>query len=111
MNPTLVLPNGQKGPDAGPVAGHPLGMDTAGFDILGRLMLGGQISLEIGFVAGLAGTVIGVVYGAISGYFGKWLDMVLMRIVDGGLAFPVIFLFVFATLLYLTKKRIWEWVH
>jgi peptide/nickel transport system permease protein len=95
VNPTLVLPNGQKGPDAGPVAGHPLGMDTAGFDILGRLMLGGQISLEIGFVAGLAGTVIGVVYGAISGYFGKWLDMVLMRIVDVGLAFPVIFLFVF----------------
>ncbi|MHB1548022.1 MAG: ABC transporter permease [Acidimicrobiales bacterium] len=93
--PTLILPNGLKGPNAAPGPGHPLGMDNSGFDVLGRLMIGGRISLEIGFIAGLAGTVIGVTYGAVSGYFGKWLDMLLMRIVDVGLAFPIIFLFVY----------------
>lgn len=95
INPTLVLPNGQRGPNASPGVGRPLGMDAVGFDILGRLMLGGQNSLEIGFMAGLVGTVIGVVYGAVSGYFGKWVDALMMRIVDIGLAFPMIFLFVF----------------
>ncbi len=58
-------------------------------------MKGGKISIEIGLLAGFFATVIGIVYGAISGYFGKWLDMVLMRIVDVILAFPIIFLFIY----------------
>ncbi|MHB1533362.1 MAG: ABC transporter permease [Acidimicrobiales bacterium] len=95
VNATLILPDGLKGPNAAPGAGRPLGYDNAGFDIFGRLMIGGQISLEIGLLAGLIGTVIGVVYGAVSGYFGRWVDLILMRIVDVGLSFPIIFLFVY----------------
>ncbi len=92
--PALII-NGHKGPNAHPQSTRPLGADLNGFDILGRLMKGGQISLYIGFLAGLFATVIGIVYGAVSGYFGKWLDMILMRIVDVVLAFPVIFLFIY----------------
>jgi peptide/nickel transport system permease protein len=95
INPTLILPNGQSAINAAPQAGRPLGADSSGFDILGRLMEGGKISLEIGLLAGLIGTVIGVVYGALSGYFGKFLDIVLMRIVDVVLSFPIIFLFIY----------------
>jgi peptide/nickel transport system permease protein len=95
QNPALILDNGAKGTSASPQATRPLGADNNGFDILGRLMLGGQISLEIGFAAGAAATIIGVIYGAISGFFGKWLDVILMRIVDVGYAFPVIFLFIY----------------
>jgi peptide/nickel transport system permease protein len=93
--PTLLLPDGLKATDAAPGAGHPLGMDYTGYDILGRLMKGGQISLEVGFAVGLAATVVGLIYGAISGFFGKWLDVVLMRIVDVGFAVPPIMLFLF----------------
>ncbi len=74
---------------------HPLGTDQNGFDILGRLMVGGQSSLEVGFAVGVAATVAGLVYGAISGYFGGVLDSVMMRVVDVGLAIPVVFFFIF----------------
>jgi peptide/nickel transport system permease protein len=94
-NPTLILPDGQKGPNAPPGPGRPLGYDYNGFDVLGRLMLSGQISLEIGLAAGIIATVLGVMYGAVSGFFGKWLDVFLMRIVDVVLAFPVVFLFIY----------------
>jgi peptide/nickel transport system permease protein len=104
--PTLVLPNGQKGPNAPPQAGHPLGMDNTGFDILGRLMLGGQISLEVGFAVGVAATVLGVIYGAISGFFGKALDMVMMRVVDVGYAIPAVFLFIFMAAIYKPSEKL-----
>jgi peptide/nickel transport system permease protein len=95
--PTLILPDGQKGPNAPPGPGRPLGMDNAGFDILGRLMLGGQISLEVGFAVGAAATMLGVIFGALSGFFGKWPDTLTMRIVDVGYAIPAVFLFIFVS--------------
>ena len=104
--PTLVLPNGQKGPNHPPAAGIPLGMDNTGFDILGRLMLGGQISLEVGFAVGVAATVLGVIYGAISGFFGKYSDMVMMRIVDIGYAIPAVFLFIFMASIYKPSEKL-----
>ena len=51
-------------------------------DILTRLMYGGRISLMIGFVVVILETIIGVVLGGLAGYFGKWVDMLIMRIVD-----------------------------
>jgi len=99
-SPTLILPNGQPGPNAPPGPGHPLGLDNEGYDILGRLMIGGQISLEIGLAVGFIATIIGVMYGAISGFFGKYLDMAMMRLVDIIYAFPVIFLFIFISGVY-----------
>ena len=84
----------------GPGGGHPLGTDSSGFDILGRLMEGGQSSIEVGIVVGLVSTLAGLIYGAIAGYFGGALDGVLMRLVDVGLAIPVVFLFIFVAQIY-----------
>jgi peptide/nickel transport system permease protein len=75
-----------------PGPGHPLGTDEYGIDILGRLMVGGQSSLELGFSVAIASTVIGALYGAISGMFGGILDAFMMRIVDTLLAVPTFIL-------------------
>lgn len=80
-----------------PGPGGPLGADNNGYDILGRLMYGGQVSLEISLAVAAVVTVIGVIYGAIAGFFGKVLDSVMMRIVDVGLALPPVFLFIFVS--------------
>ena len=80
-----------------PRAGHPLGTDDVGHDILGRLMYGGQVSLEIGIAAGIIATVIGMLWGAVAGYAGGWVDAVMMRIVDAGIAIPALFLLMVAS--------------
>ncbi|WP_432571317.1 ABC transporter permease [Kineococcus sp. SYSU DK005] len=72
--------------------GHPLGTDEVGHDVLGRLMIAGRTSLIIGLGTGLLATVIGTVYGAVAGYAGGWVDSVMMRIVDAGIAIPALFL-------------------
>jgi peptide/nickel transport system permease protein len=78
--------------NAPPGNGHPLGTDNSGFDILGRLMYGGQVSLIVGFAAAAIASIFGALYGAISGYFGGWADAFFMRIVDALLSIPVLFL-------------------
>ena len=83
----------------GPGAGHPLGTDDLGYDVLGRLMAAGRTSLVIGVLAGLIATAIGAVWGAVAGYTGGWLDTVLMRIVDTGVAIPALFLLLVAATL------------
>jgi len=83
-----------------PGTGHPLGTDHSGFDILGRLMVGGQSSIEVGFAVGLIATSFGLIYGAVAGFFGRAVDTVLMRVVDIGLAIPVVFLFIFMAQVY-----------
>ena len=75
-----------------PSAAHPLGTDNVGYDVLGRLMVGGQTSLEIGLIAALLATTFGVLCGAIAGFVGGWLDQLMMRIVDSLLAIPTLFL-------------------
>lgn len=75
-----------------PGPGHPLGTDEYGIDILGRLMVGGQSSLELGFSVAIASTVIGALYGAIAGMVGGVVDALLMRIVDTVLAVPTFIL-------------------
>lgn len=61
---------------------HPLGTDQFGMDVFARLMYGGRISLMIGFIVVILETVLGVIIGGISGFFGKWVDQIIMRIVD-----------------------------
>jgi ABC-type dipeptide/oligopeptide/nickel transport system permease subunit len=77
--------------DSPPVQGHPLGTDGDGFDVLGQLMVGGQASLEIGFLAALIATVVGTLWGAIAGLVGGVLDGLMMRIVDVILSIPILF--------------------
>lgn len=73
-------------------AGHPLGTDDLGYDVLGRLMKGGQTSLIVGLSAGMLATLIGTVWGSVAGYIGGWVDTVMMRFVDAGIALPATFL-------------------
>ena len=67
---------------AAPSAAHVLGIDANGMDVLTRLMYGGRISLMVGFVVIFFELIIGVVIGGIAGYFGRWVDTVLMRFID-----------------------------
>lgn len=78
-----------------PSLAHPLGTDTAGYDVLGRLMVGGQTSIEVGLAAAVLATGFGVIYGAISGFFGGAIDALMMRVVDALLAIPPLFLLLF----------------
>ena len=72
-----------------PDAKNLLGTDQYGYDVLTRLMYGGRVSLSLGFVVIFLETFLGTVIGAISGYFGKWVDMIIMRVseVVGGMPF------------------------
>jgi peptide/nickel transport system permease protein len=74
-----------------PGSGHPVGTDSNGFDVLGRLMKGGQVSLEIGLLAAAIATIIGTVYGAVAGLFGGIVDGLMMRLVDVLLSVPFLF--------------------
>jgi peptide/nickel transport system permease protein len=74
--------------------GHPLGTDELGHDVLGRLMVGGQTSIEVGLAAAALATLLGTAVGAIAGYFGGIVDALLMRIVDGFMAVPGLFVVV-----------------
>ncbi len=75
-----------------PSAKHLLGTDAVGHDELGRLMYGGKVSLLIGLAAGVLATVIGTLWGAAAGYAGGWVDAVMMRVVDAGIAIPALFI-------------------
>jgi peptide/nickel transport system permease protein len=75
-----------------PGKGDPLGTDENGYDILGRLMVGGQSSLEIGAAVAVIATTTGVIWGAIAGFSGGLIDAVMMRVVDVILAIPALFL-------------------
>ncbi|GAB1432993.1 ABC transporter permease [Spirochaetota bacterium] len=67
---------------APPSGKHWLGTDTSGFDIFIRLMHGGRISLTISFIVIFLETFLGIILGGIAGYFGKWVDLLIMRVVD-----------------------------
>jgi peptide/nickel transport system permease protein len=77
---------------AGPSWQHLLGTDNFGRDVWSRLVFGARISLSIAVIAVAASTLIGTAVGLVSGYFGGWVDLVLMRITDVFLGFPAIVL-------------------
>ncbi|MEX1119992.1 MAG: ABC transporter permease [Terrimicrobiaceae bacterium] len=82
-----------------PSVAHWLGTDNLGRDVLSRLLNGSYISLSVGFVAMAVSLFLGVVIGAVSGYYGGWIDNILMRIVDALLCFPSFFLILTAVAL------------
>ena len=75
-----------------PSTGHWLGTDELGRDVLTRIIYGSRISLKVGFVAVGIAAFIGTISGLIAGYFGGWIDQLLMRLVDIMLCFPTFFL-------------------
>jgi peptide/nickel transport system permease protein len=75
---------------------HPFGTDAVGRDILARTVYGGQISLLIGLAAVFVSLVAGVAIGAVSGYYGGWVDSILMRFTEAMLNIPQLFLLIVA---------------
>ena len=98
INAQVALLNSTQ--NTAPATGHPLGTDSTGFDILGRIMFGGKNSLIVGFAAAVAATLFGVVYGAVSGFFGGWVDAVMMRFVDVLLSIPQLFLLIVLAVIF-----------
>jgi peptide/nickel transport system permease protein len=76
----------------GPTHAHPLGTDDLGRDVLSRMIWGSRISLLVGFVAVGISILIGTLIGAAAGYYGGWIDDVLMQLVDIMLSVPTFFL-------------------
>ena len=89
-----------------PSAAHPLGCDNVGYDLLGRLMVGGQTSLEVGFAAAIVAVIIGTLYGAFSGVIGGPIDSFLMRIVDAGLSIPYFMVVIILSVVFHPNKLI-----
>jgi peptide/nickel transport system permease protein len=83
-----------------PGGSHPLGCNNVGYDQLGRLMVGGQTSLEVGFAAAIVAVLIGTLYGAFSGFIGGPIDSLMMRIVDAGLSIPSIMVIIILSVIF-----------
>ncbi len=76
------------GEPAPPSLAHPFGSDQVGRDQLSRIMYGSRVSLVVGFIATGIAILVGTILGAIAGYAGRWVDMLVMRVADVLLAFP-----------------------
>ena len=83
-----------------PSGQHLLGCDDLGYDELGRLMVGGQTSLEVGLAAAFVSVVFGTLYGAISGFAGGFVDAVMMRVVDAGLSLPSLMILIILSVIF-----------
>jgi peptide/nickel transport system permease protein len=75
-----------------PGSRFPLGTDDLGFNVLGRLMVAGRSSLEVGVTAALLAALVGTIWGAVAGYAGGAIDAAMMRVVDTMLAIPALLL-------------------
>jgi peptide/nickel transport system permease protein len=83
-----------------PSGSHLLGCDNLGYDQLGRLMIGGQTSIEVGVAAAIVAVLFGTLYGAVAGFVGGVTDSFLMRVVDAGLSIPYITLVIFLSVAF-----------
>ncbi|MBI3942219.1 MAG: ABC transporter permease [Chloroflexi bacterium] len=79
----------------GPSASHILGTDTFGRDVWTRLLYGGRVSLQVGIVAVGIYEFIAIILGSLSGYYGGWIDNLIMRAVDVVLTFPTLMVIIF----------------
>jgi len=89
-----------------PSATHWFGTDQLGRDVMSRMIWGSQISLKVGFVSTGIAILIGAILGSVAGYYGRWVDAVIMRFVDIMLCFPTFFL-ILAVIAFL-EPSIWN---
>jgi peptide/nickel transport system permease protein len=89
-----------------PSSAHPFGTDQLGRDVLSRMIWGARISLKVGFVATGIAILLGAILGAVSGYYGRWVDTVIMRFVDIMLCFPAFFLIL--AVIAILEPSIWN---
>ena len=89
----------------GPSASAPFGTDNLGRNYFARVLVGGQTSLLVGLVGAVVVVVIGAIYGAVSGYFGGWVDEIMMRVVDFLYGIPYMFLVVLIMLQFGDEER------
>jgi peptide/nickel transport system permease protein len=81
-----------------PSSEHPMGTDELGRDLLTRLFYGGRVSLSIGVMAMALAVTVGAVVGGLAGFYGGWVDNILMRFTDMMLAFPQLFILIILAL-------------
>jgi peptide/nickel transport system permease protein len=91
---------------AQPSLAHWFGTDQLGRDVLSRMIWGARISLKVGFAATGIAIVIGAVLGAVAGYYGRWIDAIIMRFVDIMLCFPTFFLIL--AVIAILEPSIWN---
>ncbi|MBM4285240.1 MAG: ABC transporter permease [Deltaproteobacteria bacterium] len=89
-----------------PSSAHWLGTDTLGRDVLSRIIYGSRVSLKVGFVAVGLATLIGLLVGSLAGFYGGWVDTLLMRLVDLMLCFPSFFLIL--AVIAMLEPSIWN---
>lgn len=77
---------------AGPSLAHPMGTDDLGRDMLTRVLYGARVSLIVGFVSVVSSLAIGALLGAVAGFAGRWIDAIIMRVMDVIFAFPSVLL-------------------
>lgn len=86
--------------------GHYLGTDDIGRDLLARMIHGARVSMMVGFLAVGISTCIGILMGSLAGYFGGWVDVLISRIIEIVMCFPVLFL-ILTILAIVTTPSIW----
>ncbi|MEE8141876.1 MAG: ABC transporter permease [Planctomycetota bacterium] len=108
-----ILPPVPYGPNATssqilakPSTAHLLGTDEVGRDLLARMIYGARISMMVGFVAVGIATIIGIVLGALAGYFGTWVDIIISRFIEIVMCFPVFFLIL--SIIVWLEPSIWK---
>ena len=89
-----------------PSGQHLLGCDNVGYDVLGRLMVGGQTSIEVGVAAALVAVLFGTLYGALAGFIGGFTDAAMMRLVDAGPSIPYITVLIILSVIFHPSKPI-----
>lgn len=107
---TQVPPNADcqlSNSNGGPTDGHPLGFTFQGCDIYARIVWGAQTSLSVGLLATLISSVLGLIMGALAGFYGGWLDSVLSRVGDIFFAIPYILAAVVVMTVLRDQRSVW----